>query len=224
MGLLALVVLAPGRAAAGQADTYTIAFDAEGAQYHYRVCLSSDTTKRTKAAKNGDRVCTERLDGITADRNKTFSLTVPYTEGDNLEIDFEQFLTLGNSSRTKDDLDITGGSKCHISGTAMNGALRCDWPKGGLTDYTRPSIEPYTLNVNDPNEPMMKILNLMAWCVSAAAVAGLLITGTLMAMQLRHGVPGEQANEYIRPISLICGACVLAASAGPIVQFLGFDQ
>lgn len=65
-----------------------------------------------------------------------------------------------------------------------------------------------------------ELLGLLAWCVSAAGVAGLLIVGIQMAIQLNRGTPGEEA-EYFRGLVVVALACVLGASAGPLVTFFG---
>ncbi|ASW57394.1 hypothetical protein CIK06_03360 [Plantactinospora sp. KBS50] len=80
-------------------------------------------------------------------------------------------------------------------------------------------MSPFAINVNDPNDPGMALLNLLAWTVSAAAVAGLLVVGMNMALQFRRGDPGE-FSEHSRGLLIVGGACVLGATAGPIVQFL----
>ncbi|MEU2339880.1 hypothetical protein ABZ608_41210 [Streptomyces sp. NPDC013172] len=72
----------------------------------------------------------------------------------------------------------------------------------------------------DPGADADSVLGILAWCASAAGVAGVIITGTLLALQLRHGVPGEGA-EYMRGLFYVIVGCVLATTAGPIVQFLG---
>ncbi|MEU3855225.1 hypothetical protein [Streptomyces sp. NPDC029554] len=64
------------------------------------------------------------------------------------------------------------------------------------------------------------LLGVLAWSASAAGVAGVLITGMLMALQLRRGEMGEGAS-YARGLFFVLAGCVLAATAGPIVQFLG---
>ncbi|ULR52760.1 hypothetical protein [Streptomyces deccanensis] len=61
-----------------------------------------------------------------------------------------------------------------------------------------------------------KILGYMAWLVSAAAVAGLLFIGIRMAIAVRSG----GRDEYLREFLLVMSACVLGATAGPVVTFL----
>ncbi|WP_406166544.1 hypothetical protein [Streptomyces sp. NBC_00996] len=64
------------------------------------------------------------------------------------------------------------------------------------------------------------IINLLAWCVTAAGVFGLITVGTLMALQLRRGEPGE-GGEHFRGVFFVTLACLLATSAQPLVTVLG---
>ncbi|MDX2938953.1 hypothetical protein [Streptomyces ipomoeae] len=61
-----------------------------------------------------------------------------------------------------------------------------------------------------------KALSLLAWLVTAAAVAGLLIVGSRMAISLRSG----EGDEHLSQFATVLGACIIGATAGPIVQFL----
>lgn len=72
----------------------------------------------------------------------------------------------------------------------------------------------------DPGAEANLLLEILGWCASAAGVAGLIIIGTQMALQLRRGEMGEGA-AHMRSLSIVLGACVIAATAGPIVSFLG---
>ncbi|MET7608137.1 hypothetical protein ABZS96_38090 [Streptomyces avermitilis] len=72
----------------------------------------------------------------------------------------------------------------------------------------------------DPGADADFLLGVLAWSASAAGVAGVLITGVLMALQLRSGEMGEGAS-YKRGLFFVLAGCVLAVTAGPIVQFLG---
>ncbi|MFD5065016.1 hypothetical protein [Streptomyces sp. NPDC058394] len=72
----------------------------------------------------------------------------------------------------------------------------------------------------NPGADADNLLGILAWCASAAGVTGVLITGMLMALQLRRGEFGEGAS-YWRAMVFVLLACVLATTAGPIVQFLG---
>jgi len=64
------------------------------------------------------------------------------------------------------------------------------------------------------------IINLLAWCATAAGVFGLITVGTLMALQLRRGEPGE-GGEHFRGVFFVTLGCLVAASAQPLVLFLG---
>jgi peptidoglycan/LPS O-acetylase OafA/YrhL len=64
-----------------------------------------------------------------------------------------------------------------------------------------------------------QVLGYLAWLVTAAGVAGLLIVGTRMALALKTG----DAEEHLRAYLIVLGACVIAACAGPLVEFVGLD-
>lgn len=72
----------------------------------------------------------------------------------------------------------------------------------------------------NPGADADKILGILAWCGSAAGVAGVIITGIHMALQLRHGEMGE-GSRPLRSLFIVMGACVIIATAGPIISFLG---
>ncbi len=72
----------------------------------------------------------------------------------------------------------------------------------------------------NPTPDAGAILRVLAWCASAAGVAGLLIVGMQMAIQLRRGEPGE-GGAYFHGFFFVTLACLLATTAGPIVAFLG---
>jgi hypothetical protein len=71
-----------------------------------------------------------------------------------------------------------------------------------------------------PDPAGLEVLGFLAWLATAAGVGGLIITGMLMAVQLRRGEPGEN-GEFFRSFFFVILASLLAATAGPIVQFLG---
>ncbi|MFH8470977.1 hypothetical protein [Streptomyces sp. NPDC017991] len=72
----------------------------------------------------------------------------------------------------------------------------------------------------DPGPDADFILGLLAWCGTAAGVGGVIVVGTMMALQLRQGLPGEKA-EHVRGLFFVLMSCVLVSTAGPIVAFLG---
>lgn len=64
------------------------------------------------------------------------------------------------------------------------------------------------------------IINILAWAASAAGVAGLIIVGMLMALQLRRGDPGE-GGEHFRGVFYVTLSCLVATTAKPLVMALG---
>ncbi|MEU1200693.1 hypothetical protein ABZ446_31365 [Streptomyces sp. NPDC005813] len=60
------------------------------------------------------------------------------------------------------------------------------------------------------------VLNLIAWLVTAAGVAGLLIVGSRMALAVKTGDGDEHMSQFL----MVMGACVIGATAGPIVGFV----
>ncbi|MER8069084.1 hypothetical protein ABTZ59_12405 [Streptomyces sp. NPDC094034] len=71
----------------------------------------------------------------------------------------------------------------------------------------------------DPAPEAGLLLGNLAWLVTAAAVAGVIIIGVQMAMRLRAGEMGEGAT-YFRGIVFVLGSCVLVSTAGPLVNFV----
>ncbi|WP_329473058.1 hypothetical protein OIE75_32320 [Streptomyces sp. NBC_01723] len=71
----------------------------------------------------------------------------------------------------------------------------------------------------DPNPQASELLGNLAWMVTAAAVAGIIVVGIQMALQLRRGEMGEGAT-YFRGLVIVLGSCVLCVSAGPLVNFV----
>lgn len=70
-----------------------------------------------------------------------------------------------------------------------------------------------------PGPEAGQLLGYLAWLVTAAAVAGVIVIGIQMAMRLRAGEMGEGAT-YFRGIVIILGSCILGASAGPLVNYV----
>ncbi|WP_229403237.1 hypothetical protein [Micromonospora okii] len=214
---LALVGLTPA-APAVAAEKYTVKIDGGDAAYIFILCLKTTTTVKTYPAGNGDRVCS----GKKGSPNGNFELSAEYTSGDTVWMDVEMMVDTLGHSRTKDNLDITGSHSCKISGALYAGKFKCDGPINKTT-FATPSISPYPIDLDNPKTPVVQLLSLMAWCVSAAAVVGLLITGMTMASQLRRGALEEQ-TQYTRQIAIVFAACLIATTAGPIVEALGFSR
>jgi hypothetical protein len=60
------------------------------------------------------------------------------------------------------------------------------------------------------------VLDILAWLVTAAGVCGLLLVGSRMAVSLRAG----EGDEHLSQFAMVMGACVIGATAGPIVAFV----
>ncbi|MER5469642.1 hypothetical protein ABZX90_23090 [Streptomyces sp. NPDC002935] len=61
-----------------------------------------------------------------------------------------------------------------------------------------------------------KVLGIIAWLVTAAGVAGLMIVGSRMALAVKSGDGDEHLSQFL----MVMGACVIGATAGPIVGFV----
>lgn len=68
----------------------------------------------------------------------------------------------------------------------------------------------------DLTEKVDLVLGIIAWAGTAAGVAGVLITGTMMAVSLKRG----ESSEHMSRLGMVLGGCVLVGTAGPIVEFL----
>ncbi|MEV7345456.1 hypothetical protein [Streptomyces sp. NPDC093544] len=91
-----------------------------------------------------------------------------------------------------------------------------------VAEIFRADIDPDAFTPNgsfNPGTEAADLLGILTWVVSAASVAGLMIVGLQMAMQLRRGEMGEGAT-YFRGAFFVVGACVLGTSAGPLVNFI----
>lgn len=190
---------------------YSLDIQGGSAGFIYIICLTTTTTIN-KYPLGKERACSGRK-GST---HGTFTMTIEYNEGDTLWIDFEHITGVG--STTDDDLRITGAKYCKITGTVHNAKIHCPDATGVENIYSLPPILPYS--AESTSVPVMQLLNLMAWCVSAAAVLGLLVTGTNLALQVRRGITGE-LGEYTRALPIIAGACLIGTTAGPVIQVLG---
>ncbi|MFD7548341.1 hypothetical protein [Streptomyces sp. NPDC059816] len=60
------------------------------------------------------------------------------------------------------------------------------------------------------------VLGVVAWAGTAAGVAGVLITGAMMAISMRRG----EGSEHMGRLGMVLGGCVLVATAGPLVNFV----
>jgi hypothetical protein len=131
-------------------------------------------------------------------------------------LDFENF-----ADHTYNDNVITGGHNCVASGIIGFTKVDCGIPEDENApghSFAPPSMAPYSLSRDDGGN-VTDLLGLMAWCMSAACVAGVIIVGTNMALQLRRGEMGE-FGEHLRGMVLVVVACLLGATAGPLVTFM----
>uniref|UniRef100_UPI0004C23524 hypothetical protein n=1 Tax=Streptomyces sp. NRRL S-813 TaxID=1463919 RepID=UPI0004C23524 len=71
----------------------------------------------------------------------------------------------------------------------------------------------------NPNPQAADLLGYLAWTLTAAAIAGLIIIGIKLALQLRRGLMGE-GTAHFQAMAAVLGACILGVSAGPIVEFV----
>ncbi|MFE4663906.1 hypothetical protein ACFRI7_09670 [Streptomyces sp. NPDC056716] len=65
-------------------------------------------------------------------------------------------------------------------------------------------------------EKVDTVLGLVAWAGTAAGVAGVLVTGAMMAISVKRG----ESSEHMSRLGMVLGGCVLVATAGPIVTFV----
>ncbi|MFF4168558.1 hypothetical protein [Streptomyces sp. NPDC001744] len=82
--------------------------------------------------------------------------------------------------------------------------LAADVPKPGMD-----APKELTSKVND-------VLGIVAWAGTAAGVAGVLITGAMMAISMRRG----EGSEHMGRLGMVLGGCILVATAGPLVSFV----
>ncbi|WP_232521191.1 hypothetical protein [Micromonospora phaseoli] len=212
IALLGLGMTMPSAAMAAE-DSYTVRIHGGGAAYLYTLCLKTTTTMARPRGNGSDRICS----GKKGSPNGSFNLSAPYKSGDTVKIDIEMHTGLTGESVTKDNVDITGATSCTISGAVHAGKFECDSPINSLK-FSPPAIEEYTINSNK-KKAVSKLLDFMAWLVSAAAVAGVLITGATLASQLRRGAL-EERTEYMKHIALVLAACLIATTAGPLIAWL----
>ncbi|MER6969279.1 MULTISPECIES: hypothetical protein [Streptomyces] len=72
---------------------------------------------------------------------------------------------------------------------------------------------------NAPGELTSKVntvLGIAAWAGTAAGVAGVLITGAMMAVSVKRG----ESSEHMSRLGMVLGGCVLVATAGPLISFV----
>ncbi|WP_280879460.1 hypothetical protein [Streptomyces pseudovenezuelae] len=85
-------------------------------------------------------------------------------------------------------------------------------PGGGDTAVPSPAA-------NAPTELTGKVntvLGIAAWAGTAAGVAGVLITGAMMAISVKRG----ESSEHMSRLGMVLGGCVLVSTAGPLISFV----
>nr|WP_198151450.1 hypothetical protein [Kibdelosporangium sp. MJ126-NF4]CEL15625.1 hypothetical protein [Kibdelosporangium sp. MJ126-NF4]CTQ90336.1 hypothetical protein [Kibdelosporangium sp. MJ126-NF4] len=60
------------------------------------------------------------------------------------------------------------------------------------------------------------VLGIAAWAGTAAGVAGVLVTGSMMAISVKRG----ESSEHMGRLGMVLAGCVLVATAGPLVEFV----
>lgn len=65
-------------------------------------------------------------------------------------------------------------------------------------------------------EKVNTVLGIAAWAGTAAGVAGVLITGAMMAISVKRG----ESSEHMSRLGMVLGGCVLVATAGPLISFV----
>lgn len=85
-----------------------------------------------------------------------------------------------------------------------------------MTATERGTAMEWTLAVGgNVTAPLNDVLGWMAWLVSVAGVFGVLIVGSRMAIALRAG----NGDEHLTQLATVLGACIIGATAGPLVAF-----
>ncbi|TXL83875.1 hypothetical protein [Streptomyces sp. IB2014 016-6] len=59
------------------------------------------------------------------------------------------------------------------------------------------------------------VLGIAGWAGTAAGVAGIIITGVMMAASVKRG----EGSEHMSRLGMVLGGCVLVSTAGPVVTF-----
>ncbi|MEE4544495.1 hypothetical protein V2S66_21260 [Streptomyces sp. V4-01] len=60
------------------------------------------------------------------------------------------------------------------------------------------------------------VLGLAAWAGTAAGVAGVLVTGSMMAISVKRG----ESSEHMSRLGMVLCGCVLIATAGPLITWV----
>ncbi|RSM96374.1 hypothetical protein DMH25_31760 [Streptomyces sp. WAC 01325] len=60
------------------------------------------------------------------------------------------------------------------------------------------------------------VLGIAGWIGTAAGVAGVIVTGAMMAISMKRG----ESSEHMSRLGMVLCGCVLVAAAGPLVGFV----
>ncbi|MEE1940977.1 hypothetical protein V1L54_16460 [Streptomyces sp. TRM 70361] len=92
-------------------------------------------------------------------------------------------------------------------------------PDGGTTGGTDGTNKVPDPTRNAPGalaDAVDTVLGIAAWAGTAAGVAGVMITGVMMAVSMKRG----EGSEHLSRLGMVLGGCVLVSTAGPVVRFL----
>jgi hypothetical protein len=198
-----------GWSAGCPAERHQVGVENKGGM-NVRLCLKSTSTLRDGASGGDQRDC------VHLQTSETGKLSVPYRDSDKILMDVEIFMPW---SENHNDYDMTGRTNCVMYGVTAGWEFDCGKSSAADVTVAKPSIAAYQPAMGSNEDPLKYLLNILAWAVTAASVAGLIITGINMALQLRRGEPGE-FSEHWRGLVYVGSACMLGLTAGPIVQFL----
>ncbi|MFD0315652.1 hypothetical protein [Streptomyces flavalbus] len=87
---------------------------------------------------------------------------------------------------------------------------------GGTTGGTGDVPQPEKQAPGELADAVNTVLGIAAWAGTAAGVAGVIVTGIMMAVSMKRG----EGSEHLSRLGMVLGGCVLVATAGPTVAFL----
>ncbi|MFF0728741.1 hypothetical protein [Streptomyces sp. NPDC004134] len=70
------------------------------------------------------------------------------------------------------------------------------------------------------SDAVSTVLGIAAWAGTAAGIAGVIVTGIMMAVSVKRG----EGSEHMSRLGMVLGGCILVAAAGPIVEFFFGEQ
>jgi hypothetical protein len=86
---------------------------------------------------------------------------------------------------------------------------------GGTTGGTG-DVPTFERNAPDElSDAVGTVLGIAGWAGTAAGVAGVLVTGMMMAISVKRG----EGSEHLSRLGMVLGGCVLVSTAGPIIEF-----